>query len=83
MLEWDGYDEWDYLFNEDDVDIEAYAAPDARQEDNRTGFVRGSHMPYLQPDDEVEEPAFQAKFQKRHDNLIEHYFASRALGRLN
>jgi hypothetical protein len=75
LLEW----EWDYLFDEDDVDVENYTPSRTQQRSNRPGFSRATARPYVQPDttDEVlEEPLLRDAFDDRRDGLIEHYFAS-------
>jgi hypothetical protein len=79
LIDWDVYDEWGYLFDEDDVDIENYTPSPTQQRSNRSGFSRGTARLYVQPDsDEAEEPMLRDAFDDRRDGLIEHYFASRA-----
>jgi hypothetical protein len=82
LLEWDGYDKWDFLFNEDNVDVENKASTHAAN--NRSGFTQSTERPYLQPDDDIiNEPFVYDSFDNRRDVLIKHYFGSQAFGLLN
>jgi hypothetical protein len=82
LLEWDGYDEWNFFLDEDDVDVEIENL--THPGNNRSGFDRSSKRPHVQPDgNAIEEPLLRNAFNNRRDGLIEHYFSSRAFGLLN